>query len=116
MKRFRGGLVFKAHRYHSPLGSRVIKKKKKKGFGVGGYATHWRERDISKHLVTGTKLRIFGYRSIGESVPDVITTLCARESVSERGRERESERESESEGLRTTTSQKCAVVPRRARI
>ena len=31
MKRFRGGLVFKAHRlgYHSTLGSRVIKKKKK---------------------------------------------------------------------------------------
>ena len=30
MKRFRGGLVFKAHRwlYHSTLGSRVIKKKK----------------------------------------------------------------------------------------
>jgi len=29
---FRGGLVFKAHRlvYHSTLGSRVIKKKKKK--------------------------------------------------------------------------------------
>ena len=32
MKRFRGGLVFQAHRllYHSTLGSRVIKKKKKK--------------------------------------------------------------------------------------
>ena len=31
VKRFRGGLVFKAHRwlYHSTLGSRVIKKKKK---------------------------------------------------------------------------------------
>ena len=31
MKRFRGGLVFKAHRwlYHSTLGSRVIKKKRK---------------------------------------------------------------------------------------
>jgi len=31
-KRFRGGLVFKAHRlfYHSTLGSRVIKKKKKR--------------------------------------------------------------------------------------
>jgi len=30
VKRFRGGLVFKAHRllYHSILGSRVIKKKK----------------------------------------------------------------------------------------
>jgi len=32
VKRFRGGLVFKAHRlfYHSTLGSRVIMKKKKK--------------------------------------------------------------------------------------
>ena len=32
MKRFRGGLVFKAHRllYHSTLGLRVIKKKKRK--------------------------------------------------------------------------------------
>jgi hypothetical protein len=31
MERLRGGLVFKAHRllYHSTLGSRVIKKKKK---------------------------------------------------------------------------------------
>jgi len=31
VKRFRGGLVFKAHRlaYHSTLGWRVIKKKKK---------------------------------------------------------------------------------------
>ena len=37
MKRFRGGLVFKAHRfvYHSTLGSRVIKKKKKDRGGVG---------------------------------------------------------------------------------
>ena len=35
-KRFRGRLVFKAHRwlYHSTLGSRVIKKKK---LGVGGW-------------------------------------------------------------------------------
>ena len=31
-KRFRGGLVFKAHRwlYHSTLGSRVIKKKRRR--------------------------------------------------------------------------------------
>ena len=35
--RFRGGLVFKAHRllYHSTLGSRVIKKKKKRREGSG---------------------------------------------------------------------------------
>jgi len=44
VKRFRGGLVFKAHRlvYHPTLGSRVIKKKKGRdsgfqGFGVSGF-------------------------------------------------------------------------------
>ena len=45
MKRFREGLVCKAHRlvYHSTLGSRVIKKKKQKkkylpqGLGVADY-------------------------------------------------------------------------------
>ena len=37
VKRFRGGLVFKAHRllYHSTLGLRVIKKKKKSAFEPG---------------------------------------------------------------------------------
>ena len=37
MKRFRGGLIFKAQRlvYHSTLGSRAIKKKK--GLGCEGY-------------------------------------------------------------------------------
>ena len=37
VKRFRGGLVFKAHiwLYHSTLGSRVIKKKKKKCRSAG---------------------------------------------------------------------------------
>jgi len=39
MKRFRGGLVFKAHRwlYHSTLGSRVIKKQKKRRSSQGAY-------------------------------------------------------------------------------
>ena len=39
VKRFRGGLVVKAHRlvYHSTLGLRVIKKKRSvQGFGGGG--------------------------------------------------------------------------------
>jgi hypothetical protein len=38
VKRFRGGLVFKAHRlvYHSTLGLRVIKKEKVGGAGPGG--------------------------------------------------------------------------------
>ena len=36
MKRFREGLVFKAHRplYHSTLGSRIIKKKREEGTGT----------------------------------------------------------------------------------
>ena len=36
VRRFRGGLVFKTHRllYHSTLGSRAIKKKKKREGGV----------------------------------------------------------------------------------
>ena len=40
VQRFRGGLVFKAHRilYHSTLGLRVIKKKKKKVTEPGGVA------------------------------------------------------------------------------
>ena len=38
VQRFRGGLVFKAHRllYHSTLGSRVIKKKKKRSLSRRG--------------------------------------------------------------------------------
>ena len=41
MKRFRGGLVFKAHKlsHHSTLGSRVIKKKKKTHSVVAGKNT-----------------------------------------------------------------------------
>ena len=40
VKRFRGGLVFKAHRllYHSTLGLRVIKKKRSRP--VGGWSTN----------------------------------------------------------------------------
>ena len=43
MEQFRGGLVFKAHRllYHSTLGLRVIKKKKKKD---------WRETSASTRV------------------------------------------------------------------
>ena len=45
MKRFRGGLVFKAHRlvYHSTLGWRVIKKK----------------REVEGRLVTCARLKPF---------------------------------------------------------
>jgi len=54
VKRFRGGLVFKAHRlvYHSTLGSRVIKKKKKTK------KTEWRtcEGDTSEEDPLGPSL------------------------------------------------------------
>ena len=56
MKRFQGGLVFKAHRplYHSVLGSRVIKKKKKyRGASAGPAHRHslpvWREAGPANH-------------------------------------------------------------------
>ena len=43
VERFRGGLVFKAHRllYHSPLGFRVIKKKKKKKTSNLAQSSQW---------------------------------------------------------------------------
>jgi len=41
VQRFQGGLVFKAHRllYHSTLGARVIKKKKKRRWGMSAHQT-----------------------------------------------------------------------------
>ena len=45
MLRFRGGLVFKAHRlvYHSTLGLRVIKKKKDLGLSVAAVEVEARD-------------------------------------------------------------------------
>ena len=47
MKRFRGGLVFKAHRivHHSTLGARLIKKKKVRGACLQGAVDLIAERD-----------------------------------------------------------------------
>ena len=54
--RCRGGLVFKAHRlvYHSTLGSRVIKKKKRTGEGevLRGVIL-----EIDRQMVSGVELR-----------------------------------------------------------
>ena len=52
MKRFRGGLVFKAHRllYHSTLGLRVIKKKKKR-FMVGVSGSEFVEKHLTSECV-----------------------------------------------------------------
>ena len=46
VERFRGGLVFKAHRllYHLTLGSRVIKKKRRYPWRVGGVTLRMAER------------------------------------------------------------------------
>ena len=61
MKRFRGGLVFKSHRllYHSTLGSKVIKKRRRsKGAGVGlqGHSSCIRNSGF------GLCVRAFGFR------------------------------------------------------
>ena len=52
MKRFPGGLVFKAHRllYHSTLGSRVIKKKKGGECDQGRDEGNARARQAKLHL------------------------------------------------------------------
>ena len=54
-ERFRGGLVCKAHRllYHSPLGSRVIKKDKAGGKEVGAET-----RSVSKHFCKVVVLKL----------------------------------------------------------
>ena len=79
MKRFRGGLVFKALRlvYHSTLGSRVIKKKKKKG--------KEEEEDLLLHALVRRPLSLHLFRA--QSEPPTLDRM-----------------------------QKCAAVPRRARI
>jgi len=55
VKRFRGGLVFKAHRlvYHSTLGSRVIKKKKDLGWRVTKNSRLESNKEEKEGLVVG---------------------------------------------------------------
>jgi len=76
VQRFRGGLVFKAHRlvYHSTLGLRVINKKKVEGFGPRVACQEYPAATREWILSNGTVINL------------------------------------------RTTSQKCAAVPRRARI
>jgi len=54
VKRFRGGLVFKAHRrvYHSTLGWRVIKKRRSEHFAL-------RRNDLGEILNTGPRVSLF---------------------------------------------------------
>ena len=83
VQRFRGGLVFKAHRrlYHSTLDLRVIKKKKK----VTGRREPCQPCPTPVSPPRDAPVQGFGFRVSGFN-------------------------------LRTTTLQKCAAVPRRARI
>ena len=63
VKRFRGGLVFKAHRllYHSTLGLRVIKKKKKKWRGNTKRREVWAHEAETSGGVRGRDHIIQGY-------------------------------------------------------
>jgi len=72
VKRFRGGLVFEAHRllYHSTLGLRVMKKKKKKKEGGGG----WGPAESKNNHSSGGELS-----SGGEEIPpSQVATLGVR--------------------------------------
>ena len=73
MKRFRGGLVFKAHRllYHSTLGSRVIKKKKQVDRvavacrGDVGAAKVENRAVVALHLVLCSGFEVLGFGGSG---------------------------------------------------
>jgi len=61
VQRFRGGLVFKAHRllYHSTLGLRVIKKKKNLESGVGVHHLPAKNRiNVISRLETGANAKV----------------------------------------------------------
>ena len=64
VRRFRGGLVFEAHRllYHSTLGWRVIKKKKKKKKLLGSRAN---ESALFRGLRVSTPKHGLGFRDVG---------------------------------------------------
>ena len=132
VKRFRGGLVFKAHRlvYHSTLSWRVIKKKKEaeegvdacgekrqrargglrlieagvkssRGTGGLGVSNHnwtatfgWDTAPLRPHMSTGAGTWLDACRELRQRAGGLRLIL----------------------NLRTTTSQKCEAVPRRARI
>ena len=62
MKWFQGGLVFKAHGllYHSTLGSRVKKRKKKKGLGSLVLGLKKRDLKVSGFVLDSLRFRIQG--------------------------------------------------------
>jgi len=121
VKRFRGGLVFEAHRllYHSTLGLRVINKKKvascfriraSKG-GPHGRVRPFHQKSTRLHTIN---FRASSYLNFVTSPPKfggpefIVLHRVVPPSWIGRGKS--------AINLRTTTSQKCAAVPRRARI
>ena len=112
MNRFRGGLVFKAHRllYHSTLGSRVIKKKKRRtswtmplpvepNVGAASGEEVGVQSKAFRFILQGLGCRVWGTRLTADiaSVP----LLC---------------KQCNGLNLRTTTPQKSEAVSRRAHV
>jgi len=128
VKRFRGGLVFKAHRlvYHSTLGWRVIKKKKTISQSASRqYQSVPARKNManSKGLIVTLSVRTspcpyaiayrrgYGLSTSGLFEKSVCSPVCGKATWDRRASGRVGVLNS-----RTTTSQKCAAVPRRARI
>ena len=110
VKRFRGGLVFKAHRllHHSTLGLRVIKKKKKDA----EVCNCFRVQGVPR----GSGLRVQGCpRELGVREALDLPRVHGYEGLGVRG-STAGGRGGSFINLRTTTSQKCEAVPRRARM
>ena len=92
MQRFRGGLVFKAHRHlhYSTLGLREIKKKRKNGQGMHVFGrVSQGERAIARERVC---VRGRGGAG-GRERESVCVRACEREKDTDRERERDKERE-----------------------
>ena len=118
VKRFRGGLVFKAHGllYHSTLGSRAIKKKKKDRdlFGCSPesgdlwYTSRQFNQPVwfAPHLRAGHDLcrGVPGVKSVHSTVSLHGVCVCARERERERERERGGGKEGEGESERERES------------
>ena len=80
MKRFRGGLVFKAHRllYHSTLGLSVIKKTKKRK-GTSGSSQHaylCLASGLRPEPASDLSGRLFGFWILGVGVEGLGFRMC----------------------------------------
>jgi len=115
VKRFRGGLVFKAHRlvYHSTLGLSVIKKKIKKE-GERRLRLHGRHAK-SQQLTFEAREKSTFLKGVNFHEREKRRKSTRKPQASRRGGGRLAWR-ARMERLVATTLQKCEVVPRRARI